>query len=160
MIVVIIKIVYLNSYDSLHWYRATPDIGTGWRMKALTASLPRRTWGYWWVKSWIWATSVSSQPRRPTVSWAASKEAWPAGRGRWFCSSALPWWDPAGSTGFSSGAPSTRSTWKYWNGSRGGPQRRSEGWNTSLTRAGWESWCCSAWRREGFCKTLLWPFST
>jgi len=28
-----------------------------------------------------------SQPTRPTVSWAASKAAWPAGRGRGFCPS-------------------------------------------------------------------------
>ena len=24
----------------------------GWGMKGLRAALPRRTWGYWWVKSW------------------------------------------------------------------------------------------------------------
>ena len=37
--------------------------------------------GYWWMKSLTWATNVRSQPRRPTVSWAASREAWPAGPG-------------------------------------------------------------------------------
>ena len=30
-------------------------------------------------------------PRRPTVSWSASKAAWSAGRGRWFCPSTLLW---------------------------------------------------------------------
>jgi len=31
--------------------RATPAINTGWGMKGLRAALPRRTWGYWWMKS-------------------------------------------------------------------------------------------------------------
>ena len=43
----------------------------------------------WWMKSWIWASNVHSQPRRPTVSWAALKAAWPEGRGRWFWPSLL-----------------------------------------------------------------------
>jgi len=34
---------------------------------------------------------VRSQPRRPTISWAAPKATRPAGRGRWFCPSALLW---------------------------------------------------------------------
>ena len=34
-----------------------------------------------------------SAHRRPTVSRAASKKAWPAGQGRWFCPSTLLWWD-------------------------------------------------------------------
>jgi len=33
---------------------------------------------------------MPSQPGKPTVSWAASKAAWPAGRGRRSCPSALP----------------------------------------------------------------------
>ena len=73
---------------------ATPGINTGWGMKGLRAALPRRTWGCWWMKSWTWASNARSQPRRPTVSWAASKAAWPAGWGRGFCPSALLWWDP------------------------------------------------------------------
>jgi len=48
----------------------------------------------------------------------------------------------------SSEALSTR-TWTCWIGSRGGQQKWSEGWSTSPTRTGWESWSCSAWRREG-----------
>ena len=44
------------------------------------------------------------QPRRPTVSWAASKEAWPAGQRRWFCLSSLLWWDLTWSPASSSGA--------------------------------------------------------
>jgi len=32
-----------------------------------------------------------TRPRRPTISWAASKAAWLAGRGRGFCPSAPLW---------------------------------------------------------------------
>jgi len=32
-------------------------------------------------------------------------------------------------------------------GAGGGLQIRSEGWNPSAVRKGWESWGCSAWRR-------------
>jgi len=74
------------SARSYTWVRAIPGIKAGWGLKGLRAALPRRTWGYWWMKSWTWATNVRMQPRRPTVSWAASKAAWPAGRGRWLCS--------------------------------------------------------------------------
>jgi len=35
-----------------------------------------------------------------------------------------------------------------------------EGWNTSAVRKGWESWSCSAWRREGSRETLSQPSST
>ena len=35
--------------------------------------------------------AVRSQPTRPTISWAASKAAWPADRGRGFCPSAPLW---------------------------------------------------------------------
>jgi len=44
--------------------------------------------------------------------------------------------DPIWSAASSSGAPSIRRTWMCWSGSRGGPQRCSEGWNTSPTRTG------------------------
>jgi len=30
----------------------TPTINTGWGMKELRAALSRKTWGYWWMKSW------------------------------------------------------------------------------------------------------------
>jgi len=51
-------------------------------MKRLRAALRRRTWGYWWMKSWTCTYNVWSKPGRPTVSLAASKAAWPTGRGR------------------------------------------------------------------------------
>jgi len=34
---------------------------------------------------------ASSQTRKPTISLAASKEAWTAGQGRWPCPSTLHW---------------------------------------------------------------------
>ena len=34
----------------------------------------KRTWGYWWMGSWTWASCVHLHPRKPIVSWAASKE--------------------------------------------------------------------------------------
>jgi len=40
------------SAGSCTWVRATHDISTGWGMKGLRAALLRRTWGYWWKKSW------------------------------------------------------------------------------------------------------------
>jgi len=117
------------SARSCIWVRATPSIDTGWGMKGLRAALRRRTWGYWWMKSWAWAGNVCSQPRWPTISWAESPAVWPAGQGRGFCPSALLWWDPT-SPASSSGAPSTRRTWNCWSRSRGGQQKRSEGWST------------------------------
>ena len=74
---------------SCTWVGATQSINTGWAMKVLRAALPRRTWGYWWMKSWTWADNVHLQPRKPAIFWAVSREAWPAGQGRSFCSSTL-----------------------------------------------------------------------
>jgi len=41
-------------------------------------------------------SNVLSQPRRPTVSWAASREAWPAGRGRCLCPATCSYEAPPG----------------------------------------------------------------
>ena len=62
-------------------------------------------------------------------------------------------WDPTRSPASSSGAPNIGKTWMYWSGSRGGPQRWSEGWTTYPTRTGWGSWGCSE-------KALGWPSSS
>ena len=43
---------------------------------------------YLWMVRWTWASNVS-QPRKPTVSWAASTAVWSAGQGRWSCPSTL-----------------------------------------------------------------------
>ena len=142
------------SARSCVWVGAIPAINTGCGMKGLRAALPRRAWVYWWMKNLTWATNVRSEPRRPTISWAASREAWPAGRRRGFCPSTPLWSDLTWSSASSSGAPSTRRTWSCWSRSRGGPQRSSKGWSTSPMRKGWESWGCSAWRNKGSGATL------
>ena len=97
----------------------TTSINTGWGMKGLRAALLRRAWGYWWMKTWTWV--------------------WAAGWGRGFCPSAPLCWDPFGSPVSSSGALSKGQTWTCWSGAGGGPQKWSEGWNTSPRRKGWES---------------------
>ena len=78
------------------WVVAIPSTNTGWAENGLRAVLRRRTLGCWLIRSSASPSNVHSQPRRPTVSWAASREAWPAGHGKWFCPSALLWWDPPG----------------------------------------------------------------
>ena len=143
---------------SCTWFEEIPSTNTGWAEKRLVAALRRRTQLCCLTRRSAWPHNMCSQPRRPTVSWAASKAAWPAGRGRWFCT--LLWWDLTQSPASSYGAPSTRRTWTCWSGSRGVPQRWSKGWNTSPMRKGWESWGCSAWRREGGGETWLQPSST
>ena len=141
----------------LHLGGATPAINT---------ALLRRTWGCWFMKSWTWATDVRSQPRRPTVSWAASKEAWPAGWGRWVCPSALLCSALLCSGETSPGVlrPALEPSAQERHGPVGvGPEegdKWSEGWSSSPMRKGWENQGCSAWRREGCGETLLWPFST
>ena len=87
--------------------------------------------------------NVRLRPRKPNVSWGASKEGWPAGRGRWFCSSTLLSWDPTWSPASSSGALSNARTWTCWSRSRWAPQ---------MTR-GMEHLCCEERLRE------LWLFS-
>ena len=88
----------------------------------ITSHLERRTWGYCWMRSSTWSGNACLQPRRPTVSWAASKAAWPAGRGRGFWPSAPLWWDPTWSPASSSGAPSTRRIWSCWGGYKDDPR--------------------------------------
>ena len=45
--------------------------------------------------------------------------------------------------------PQHRKNTGLWEWVQRRPQRWSEGWSTSSSRTGWESWGCSAWRREG-----------
>ena len=65
--------------------------------------------------------------------WRVSR---PADRSRWFCPFTLLSWDPTWSTVSSSGAPNIGRTWMCWSGSRGEPQRTSEGWGVSPMRTG------------------------
>jgi len=78
-----------------------------------------------WMESWTWASHLPSQPREPTVPWAASKEAWPAGQGRWSYLSPLCWQSLTWSTASTCGDLSTGKTWIHsekdhkndpWNG--------------------------------------------
>ena len=140
--------------------RVMPGTNAGWVENGLRAALRRKAWGCWLTRNPTWCSNVLSQPRWPAMSWAVSKEAWPAGQGRWFCPFTLLQCDPTWSVASSSGALSLWKTWTCWSGSRGGPQKWSEGWNTSPIRQGWESWGCSAWRREGCRDLFLQPSST
>ena len=80
--------------------------------------------GYWWMISWTSEVSnVTSQPRKPTVSWAAFKEVWSSGQGRWSCPSALHWWVLTWSTASRCGVLSTGEIWTCWCVSRGRPQQ-------------------------------------
>ena len=133
--------------------RAIPSTNTGWVKNGWRAAV-WRTWVCWLIRSSIWPSNVCSQPRRPTISWAASTEVWPAGWRRGFWPSAPLSWDPTWSPVSSSGALSTGKAWSCWSKSRKEPQKWSEGWSTSPMRTGCESWGCSAWRREGCGETL------
>jgi len=42
----------LDKAKSCTWVGPTPAVNTGWGMEGLRTALPRRTWGYWWMKSW------------------------------------------------------------------------------------------------------------
>lgn len=100
------KILHLGWGNS--WYQQT-----GWWidcvMNRLSAALQTRTWGYWWMKKWLWAINVCSQPAKRAVPWAVPQVC--PGRGRGFCLYSLLWRDLTCSPTFSSGAPSSRKTW-------------------------------------------------
>lgn len=74
------------------WIKETSTTNTSWEMKKLSASLLKKTWECWWMWFWTTASNVTSQPKKPAVSWAGSKEAWPAGWGEESSPSALHWW--------------------------------------------------------------------
>jgi len=138
----------------------TLSLDAGWVMSGLSTALPRRTWGYCWVKIRTWATDVHSQPRRPTVPWAVSPAVWAQGEGGdsapLLCSgetlpreSCVQLW-----------SPQHRTDLELLEQGQRRPQKWSESWSTSAVRKGWESWGCSACRREGCGETLARPFST
>jgi len=96
------------------WVKVIPDMGKDWKKNSLREALWRRTWGSWCTESWTWASSMLFQPRRPTISWAASTEGWPSGRGRLLFSSALLSWGPIWSTVLKPRATSTGGIWSCW----------------------------------------------
>jgi len=127
----------------------------GWEKNFSTAVLQRRIWEFQLMKSLVWVNGMCLQPRRPTVSWAAWREGWPAGRERWSSSSTMG--APICSTVSRPGVLSKRRMKSCWSGSRGGLQRWSEGWSTSRMKKGQGSCTYLNWRRESAGKTSLRP---
>ena len=80
--------------------------------------------------AWTWASNVTSQPRKPILSWATSKEVMSVGWGRWSCPSNLQWWDLTWSTASKCGV---LSTWTCWSTFRVWPQKWFTGWNCKDT---------------------------
>lgn len=64
-----------SKLGKITYWVGLPDIYTDCEKNSFRATLQRRTWGSWWTKSWAWSSSVCLQSRRPTVSWAATKES-------------------------------------------------------------------------------------
>ena len=133
------------------WFEAVPHMNdTVWEENSLGAALLKSNWVFWWTKSWMWAISVLLQPGRPTISWAASKEGWPGGRGRWL--SLFTLLKPHLEYASKPGDPSMGGMQSCWRRSRGGLWRQSDGWNTSPMK---KVWGYSGWRREGSRETSL-----
>ena len=83
-------------------------------------------------KSSTWPTNAHSQPRRPTVPWAASPAAWPAARERGFCPSALV--RPHRESCLQLWSPQHRKDMDLLAWGQRRPQKWSEGWSTSPMR--------------------------
>jgi len=78
-------------------------------------------------------------PRKPTVSWAASQEAWSAGWGKWSCTSTLHYWELTWNILSRCGVLIIGETQTGWRASRGEPQKWSKAWNATPTSTDWES---------------------
>lgn len=96
-------------------------------------------------KSSVWLSNVPSQPRKPIMSWDASKAAWPAGHRRWCCPSTLLFLDPTCT-------PVCPAPIQERQGSFGKSPEEATKLITGLDH--WISYRdrlkeCSAWRREG-----------
>ena len=73
----------------LHSKWASPNTDTVWAENVLKAALKRKIWWCQLMKTQC-ELAVCLQPRRPAVSWVASREVWPASWGRWFCTRETP----------------------------------------------------------------------
>jgi len=105
------KFLHLCTDNLKHKYRLD------W--ECLKAGLRRRTWG-WWMKNSTWVSNMHLQSRKQTLPWAASKEMWPAGQGRWFSHFTPLLWNLICSTVFKSEVLNIGKTWTCWGVSRGG----------------------------------------
>lgn len=88
----------------LHLGEGNPS--TGWVENELGSALRRNSWVCRQTRSWTWAGGMCSQPKKPILSWAASKGVWSGGQGMGFChSTQLSWVDTTWSAVFSSASP-------------------------------------------------------
>lgn len=92
------------------WAKAVFSVNKDWGMNGLRVSLPRKTWGYWWMKSWIWLISAHSFPTKPALLWT-SKQVWPVDQRMWFSPSTPALLDFTFSTISNSEASNTAKNW-------------------------------------------------
>ena len=147
------------SARSCAWIGATLSTNTGWVENALrAAALRRRTWGCWLMRSSAWPSNVRSQPRKEPYSGLHPQQHGQQVEGG--DSAPLLHFETPPGVLCPALEPQHRTDVDLLERVQRRPQKWSEGWNTSAVRKGWESWGCSAWRREGSRKSLLEPFST
>ena len=105
--------------------------------------------GYWWMAAGhepaLCLCSPESQPDSGCSIARGVKEG--------ILSLCSVLWDFTWSTVYICVILRTGETWSCWSMPRGGPQKWSEGWNTSLQEQA-ESWGCAAWDLRAVCQYL------